>query len=100
MEQLHGQGRRALQGRGRFVEEQGQTWSHAVAKGAPSQPKLCCTAQSHITGLPLHHSCLNNDGSVRKSDPDLNIAGAREITVMLGKRLIAFTVEIWALFLA
>lgn len=82
------------------MEEQWQTWSQGVAKGAPRLPKLCLTAQSHITGLPLHHSCLNNDRSVRKCDPDLNIAGAREITVMLGKWLIAFTAEIWALFLA
>lgn len=71
-----------------------------MAKGALRLLELCCTAQSHITGLPLCHSCLNNDGFVRKSDPDLNIAGAREITVTLGKWLIAFTAEIWALFLA
>lgn len=85
------------------MEEQWQTWSQGVAKGALGLPKLCCSAQSHITGLPLCHSCLNNDGSVRKSDPDLNIASAREIIVMLGKWfqwLIAFTAEIWALFLA
>lgn len=99
-EQLHGQGGAALQGRGRFVAEQWQTWRQGVAKGAPRLPKLCCTAQS---GLPLCHSCLNSDGSARMSDPDLNIARAREITVMLDKWfqwLIAFTAEIWALFLS